>query len=48
VVYHNKLGTQGERMERVRAIARAIGQQLGGETLAQAPTPPRAWPRPTC
>ncbi|MHB1198238.1 MAG: glycine--tRNA ligase subunit beta [Polaromonas sp.] len=24
VVYHNKLGTQGERMERVRAIARKI------------------------
>ena len=36
VVYHNKLGTQGERMARVRAIARVIGQQLGGETLAQA------------
>ncbi len=36
VVYHNKLGTQGERTERVRAIARAIGQQLGGEVLAQA------------
>ncbi|PWW43764.1 glycine--tRNA ligase subunit beta [Melaminivora alkalimesophila] len=28
VVYHNKLGTQGERVERVRAIARAIGEQL--------------------
>jgi glycyl-tRNA synthetase beta chain len=36
VVYHNKLGTQGERTERVRAIARAIGQQLGGDTLAAA------------
>ena len=34
VVYHNKLGTQGERVTRVQAIARAIGQQLGGETLA--------------
>ena len=34
VVYHNKLGTQGERMQRVAAIARAIGQQLGGENLA--------------
>ncbi|MDM7944656.1 MAG: glycine--tRNA ligase subunit beta [Hydrogenophaga sp.] len=34
VVYHNKLGTQGERTERVRAIARAIGQQLGGDLLA--------------
>ena len=36
VVYHNKLGTQGERVERVRSIAKAIGQQLGGEALAQA------------
>jgi glycyl-tRNA synthetase beta chain len=36
VVYHNKLGTQGERVERVRALARAIGQQLGGDTLAQS------------
>ena len=35
VVYHNKLGSQGERVQRVCAIARAIGQQLGGETLAQ-------------
>ncbi len=35
VVYHNKLGTQGERMARVCAIARAIGQQLGGEPLAR-------------
>ncbi|MDO9401110.1 MAG: glycine--tRNA ligase subunit beta [Polaromonas sp.] len=35
VVYHNKLGTQGERMERVRAIAKVIGLQLGGDTLAR-------------
>ena len=35
VVYHNKLGTQGERMARVRAIATAIGQQLGGDLLAK-------------
>jgi glycyl-tRNA synthetase beta chain len=34
VVYHNKLGTQGERVDRVQAIARSIGQQLGGEALA--------------
>ncbi len=34
VVYHNKLGSQGERMERVCAIARDIGQQLGGDALA--------------
>jgi glycyl-tRNA synthetase beta chain len=35
VVYHNKLGSQGERVQRVRAIAKAIGQQLGGDALAQ-------------
>lgn len=35
VVYHNKLGTQGERVERVRAIARAIAQQLGDAKLVQ-------------
>jgi glycyl-tRNA synthetase beta chain len=28
VVYHNKLGTQGERVQRVRAIAKAIAEQL--------------------
>ncbi|MBT9476957.1 glycine--tRNA ligase subunit beta [Polaromonas sp.] len=35
VVYHNKLGSQGERVERVRTIASAIGLQLGGDALAQ-------------
>ncbi|HZN86886.1 MAG TPA: glycine--tRNA ligase subunit beta [Burkholderiales bacterium] len=35
VVYHNKLGTQGERVERVRAIARAIAKTLGGDPLVQ-------------
>jgi glycyl-tRNA synthetase beta chain len=34
VVYHNKLGTQGERTQRVCAIARAIGTQLAGEALS--------------
>jgi len=34
VVHHNKLGSQGERVTRVRAIANAIGQQLGGAALA--------------
>ena len=34
VVYHNKLGTQGERMQRVGAIARAIGERLGDEQLS--------------
>lgn len=36
VVYHNKLGTQGERVQRVQAIARGIGAALGGEPLALA------------
>ncbi len=34
VVYHNRLGSQGERVERVCVIAKAIGEQLGGEGLA--------------
>ncbi len=34
VVYHNKLGSQGQRTERVVAIAKLIGQQLGGDALA--------------
>jgi glycyl-tRNA synthetase beta chain len=34
VVYHGKLGSQGERVERVVAIAQAIGEQLGGAVLA--------------
>jgi glycyl-tRNA synthetase beta chain len=36
VVYHNKLGTQGERVLRVRAIAHAIGTQLGLAAQLQA------------
>jgi glycyl-tRNA synthetase beta chain len=34
VVYHNKLGTQGERVERVRALAKIIGAQIGGDHVA--------------
>jgi glycyl-tRNA synthetase beta chain len=34
VVYHGKLGSQGERVERVRSIARAVATLLGGEALA--------------
>ncbi|PXX14739.1 glycyl-tRNA synthetase beta chain [Nitrosomonas ureae] len=34
VIYHNKLGVQGQRMHYVRAIAKMIGQQLNGEILA--------------
>ncbi len=43
VVYHNKLGTQGERVERVRAIAREIagllaqsGSPIGDEALTKS------------
>ncbi len=35
VVYHNKLGTQGERIARVRAIAKTIAQQLGQPDLGR-------------
>ncbi|WP_182284654.1 glycine--tRNA ligase subunit beta [Comamonas testosteroni] len=35
VVYHNKLGTQGERIARVRAIAKSIAQQLGNSELGR-------------
>ena len=33
VVYHNKLGTQGQRMHYVRTIAKTIAHQLGGAEL---------------
>ena len=36
VVYHNKLGTQGERVERVRAIAKAIAAQLVQQGMGDA------------
>ena len=35
VVYHGKLGSQGERVERVRVLARYLGEELGGAALAQ-------------
>ncbi|WP_459617072.1 glycine--tRNA ligase subunit beta [Bordetella sp. 2513F-2] len=34
IVYHNQLGTQLERVDRVRAIARGVAQQLGGDQSA--------------
>ena len=36
VVYHGKLGSQGERTQRVRTLAAQIGQQIGGEALARS------------
>jgi glycyl-tRNA synthetase beta chain len=35
VVYHNRLGNQGERAQRVAAIARAICEQLGDIAIRQ-------------
>lgn len=34
IVYHNKLGTQLERVQRVRAIARGVAQALGADQNA--------------
>ncbi len=34
VVYHNQLGSLGDRVRRVRAIACEIGRRLGGDVLA--------------
>ncbi|WP_144636416.1 glycine--tRNA ligase subunit beta [Bordetella genomosp. 13] len=34
IVYHNKLGTQLERVERVRAIARGVAQALGADAAS--------------
>ena len=31
VVYHNKLGSQGERVERVRALARWVAEKVGAD-----------------
>ena len=38
VVYHNKLGTQGERVNRVMHIARGIAEQMGNADLAARAT----------
>lgn len=38
VVYHNKLGTQGERVNRVMHIARGIAEQMGDAELARHAT----------
>ena len=39
VVYHNRLGSQGERMQRVQAIARAIATRLDAAGVAGDPEP---------
>jgi glycyl-tRNA synthetase beta chain len=35
VVYHNKLGSQGERVKHVQSIAHSIGGAIGGLSLAE-------------
>ncbi len=47
VVYHNKLGTQGERTGRVTALAVEIAGMLGADGDAGRARA-RCWPRPTC
>ena len=47
VVYHNKLGTQGERVERVRSIAKTLPASWATRAWPSRPTWPRNWPRPT-
>ncbi|MGS5089126.1 glycine--tRNA ligase subunit beta [Hydrogenophaga sp. A37] len=41
VVYHNKLGTQGERMERVCAIAKRIAQDINRRSVQVVGDPDR-------
>jgi glycyl-tRNA synthetase beta chain len=36
VVYHGKLGTQGQRILRVRALAKKLGEHCGGQVLSEA------------
>jgi glycyl-tRNA synthetase beta chain len=48
VVYHNKLGTQGERVERVAALAAPSARSSAAKHWPTRPTAPPCWPRPTC
>ncbi len=50
VVYHGKLGTQGERVERVRAhrASRSAGALGGARRSRRARTRPRCLPKPIC
>jgi glycyl-tRNA synthetase beta chain len=47
VVYHNRLGTQGERVERVRAIAMRSARSSAATTSRRRPTARPCWPRRT-
>jgi glycyl-tRNA synthetase beta chain len=48
VVYHNKLGTQGERVERVAALAAPSASSWAARPWRTRPTAPRCCRRPTC
>ena len=44
IVFHEKLGTQGERVERIAALARALAPPVGASP--NSPSAPRGSPRP--
>ena len=44
IVFHEKLGTQGERVERIAALARALAPQVGA--CRSSPSAPRGSQRP--
>ena len=48
VVYHGKLGSQGERVDRVRAIAKGLASNWAARRWPIKLTALRSWPRPTC
>jgi hypothetical protein len=48
VTFHNKLGSQAERVERIAALAREIAPLVGADAALTAPSVRRGSPRPTC
>ena len=48
VTFHAKLGTQGERVERIARLARGDSRRSSAPIPTLAPTAPPCWPRPTC
>ena len=47
VVYHNKLGSQLERVERIQLLA-GTDRARAGRRRRRSPSAPRGSPRPTC
>ena len=44
VTFHNKLGSQGERIARIAALAREIAAAVGADPDLADPPPPRRSP----